>query len=100
MRGGTRLVLLELRVGAAGEAEGVEELAAGVAVGHALEVVGDAKEGAVALAARVLVVRKALGLRPRAQHELDEQQRSCAHRTHHACAQRQVVCMISPCECI
>jgi hypothetical protein len=47
----------------------------GVAVLGALEVVGDAEEAAVALAAGALEVQEALGLDPREQQELDAQQR-------------------------
>jgi hypothetical protein len=46
----------------------------GVAVLLALEVVGDAKEGAVTLAAGVLDVPPALGLHPGKQDELSRQQ--------------------------
>ena len=65
------LVLLELGGVAAGEADGVEELAAGVAVAVALEVVGDAEEGAVALGAGVAVVNEAFGLGPARKEERD-----------------------------
>ena len=76
----TDLVLDELGLGAAGEAEGVEELAARVAVAGGLEVIGDAQEGAVALAAWVAEVQPSLGFHPARQDDLDEEQRSCTQQ--------------------
>ena len=52
-----------------------------VAVGLALEAVSDTEERAIALGARVLEVRPALGLCPAGQQQLCEQQRSCSKST-------------------
>jgi len=67
------LVLLELGGVAAGEADGVEELASRVSVAVALEVVGDSEEGSVSLGARVAVVHEALGLGPAREEEGDSE---------------------------
>jgi len=48
-----------------------------VAVALTLEAFGDAEEGAVALGARVVVVRQPLALGPAHQQQLREQQRRC-----------------------
>ena len=65
---------------ATGEAKGVEDLATGVAVGHALGGLGDADgiiEVGVVLGAGVLEVHDALGLNPAHHEGLGQEQGAC-----------------------
>ena len=73
------LVFPELRLAATGQAKGVEEGTARVAVVHGLELAALAQP--VVLGAGILEVHQPLGLHPASQHYLDEQQGRCAAGT-------------------